>query len=140
MYNEERGIIFDLSREDWDYKGIFFGELDTNAVDKEYGMAAPKGFVAGIMAIIWVDETDTWHLSTRIKYPSGNKTVFHCAYHLEKVEGVNVNETYALNHLYKFPMTNKVWTPNPEGKAEGILKIMKDLDMIESCRVVQADE
>lgn len=94
----------------------------------------PKGYVAGLMAIIFTDEKGEWHLTARIKFPSGNKQVIR----LEG--GKDSNETKMLHQLYKMPLIHKTWTKNPDGSPEGILKIVEDLDMIESYQVFENDK
>jgi hypothetical protein len=42
-----------------------------------------------------------------------------------------------LQEIYKMPLIHKRWTKNPDGKPEGILKIIEDLDMIESLMVIK---
>lgn len=139
MDNEQ--IIFDLSRKDWKYKGVFFGEMDNAAVDKECNapFPTPKGYVAGMMAIIYTDEKGIWHLVARIKFPSGNKQVIRKAFNEKEDSNKTINETYCLQFLYKMPMINKVWTPNPSGEGWDILEIIKNLDMVESMRIESVD-
>jgi|SRR3974390_1203805 len=134
------GVIFDLSRQDWKYKGVFFGEMDNAAVDKEMNspFPTPKSYVAGMMAIIWTDEKGVWHLTARIKFPSGNKQVIRKSFNQKEDSNKTINETYCLQFLYKMPMINKTWTPNPSGEGWDILEIIKKLDMIESFEVQHA--
>lgn len=130
-------IIFDLTRKDWKYKGVLFGEVDNSQLDNCGMPPTPQKFAAGIMAVIWVDEEGTWHHKTRLKFlQSGNKHVFIKNYKKQKQEGVNVNETYVLQDIYKFPLIYKLWTPNPSGEASGMLEILEKLNMIESSRIV----
>ncbi len=135
MKDEDNSIIFDLTRHDYNYKGVLFAEMDNKAVFAETGMPPPKKWTAGVMAIIWTDEIGCWHSKIRIKFPSGNKQVTSRSFEEEFNEKVNVNETYVLNKIYEIPMVNKIWTKNPDGSPEGIVKIIKDLDMVESMRI-----
>jgi len=108
-------IIFKLDRHDYDYKGVFFAEVDVVSSAGDFGMPPPpKGYEAGVMGIIWTDERGCWHGKMRIKFPSGNKQVISCDFEEEFKEKVNMNETYVLNHMYKLPMINKVWRKNPD--------------------------
>jgi hypothetical protein len=126
-------IIFDLTRKDYSYKGVLFAELDNKAVQLEMGdpTPMPKGYIAGVMAIIFTNENREWHLTARIKFPSGNKQVIRLQ------GGKDSNETKMLHELYKMPLIHKKWTKNPDGTPEGILKIIEDLDMIESLMVIK---
>lgn len=134
-------IIFDLSDHDNSYKGVFFAELDVASSSKDFGIPPPpKGYEAGIMGIIWTDKRGCWHGKMRIKFPSGNKQVISCNFEEEFKKKINMNETYVLNYMYKLPMINKVWTPNPSGKGMGIFEIIKKLDMIESIRIRKQPE
>jgi len=47
--------------------------------------------------------------------------------------------TYVLHDLYKMPMKNKTWYPNPTEDIDGINKILKDSDMIESFQVITGE-
>jgi len=132
-------VIFDCTRTDWKYKGVLFGEGD-NSHDEVGWMKVPQKYAPGVMAIIWVDEEGTWHHKTRLKFPqSGSKQVFSKNYKKEQQQGIKVNETYVLNDIYKFPMINKTWTPNPSGDSWGIVEIMEKLDMIEHSRIERTD-
>ena len=124
--------IFDLTNKNHSYKGILFAEIDNSALQKEMGdpTPMPRDYVAGVMAIIFTDEEGVWRLTARIKFPSGNKQVIR----LE--DGKDSNETKMLQQLYKMPMIHKTWTKNPDGSPEGMLKIIEDLDMIESMVVI----
>jgi hypothetical protein len=137
--SDEEKVIFDLTRLDHKYKGVLFAEVDLSQVDKAMNcpFRAPKDYVAGIMALIWEDENGIWKSKTRIKYPSGNKQVFSLEYAKEHAEGIKVNETFILHSLYKFPMINKKWYPNPKETPEGIIELMRDADMIESIKIIQ---
>lgn len=134
-------IIFDLTRLDYKYKGVLFAEADNAEVDKQIGshIRTPKDYVAGIMAIIWTDEKGMWHTKLRFKFPSGNKQVISHSFDKEFEEWVKVNETYALQYLYKFPMVNKRWFPNPEETGMGIVNLIQKADMIESMKIEQND-
>lgn len=135
-------IIFDISRDDWNYKGIFFGEIDNVTVDKECKppFPTPKEYLVGVMAIIYIDENEIWHLVARMKFPTGNKHVLRRAFIEKKDKDKTINETYCLQYLYKMPMSKKLWTPNPSGKGWDIVKIIQNLDMIESVKIVNLDE
>ncbi len=131
-------IIFDCTNDQWKYKGIMFAEMDNADVTKIMGgMEAPAGFVAGIMAMIWVDELGIWNWKMRIKFPSGNKQVVSNRFDPKKHQ--NLNETYLLKDMYRMPMIHKSWHPNPCGTADGLIKIMEDTDMIESKRIVGSE-
>ena len=127
---------------DYKYKGVLFAEVDNEAVDKKMNFPFPitKSYIAGIIGLIWVDEKEIWHSKFRIKFPSGNKQVFSQDYDEEFKEKVNMNVTYVLHKLYKMPMKNKTWYPNPTEDIDGIIKIFKDSDMIESFKVIIEDE
>lgn len=139
MSFEEETVIFNLTREDYLYKGILFAEADNRQMDKEMNnpFVTPKDYVVGVMAIIWVDEKSIWHSKMRLKFPSGNKQVVSANYEKENEEGITVNETLVLQELYRFPMINKTWLPNPDGTPEGIVKLIQDIDMIENIKVVK---
>ena len=130
-------IIFDLTRKDWTYKGVFFGEMDNAAVDSPF--PTPKGYVAGMMAIIWINEKGIWHMTARVKFPSGNKQVIRINYKEESNKGIKINETLILHELYKLPMINKLWCPNESGTPDGIFAILEKTDMIESIRWEKID-
>ena len=127
------GFIFNISRTDHKYKGILFAEADNEAVDREMNapFPTPKSYVAGIMGLIWVDEKEIWHAKFRIKFPSGNKQVVSLDFDEEHKKKVKMNTTYVLQKIYKMPMINKKWYPNPTEDIDGIIKIMKESDMIE---------
>lgn len=134
-------IIFRLDRDDYDYKGVLFADLDVGSSAEEMGMPPPpKGYQAGVMGIIWTDEKGQWHGKMRIKFPSGNKQVITCNFEDEFKNGVKVNETYVLNRFYKMPMINKVWRKNEDGTPQGIVKLIQELDMIESMRVMTIEQ
>jgi hypothetical protein len=131
-------VIFDLTNPKCIYKGVLFAEGDNSQLDNFGIPPIPQKFAPGIMAVIWVDEEGTWHHKTRMKFPqSGNKQVFSKNYKKEQQQGINVNETYVLQDIYKFPMKDKVWTPNPSGEGQGILEIIEKLDMIESAIIIK---
>lgn len=131
-------IIFDLTNINYKYKGVLFAELDNAQIDKEIGnpFPTPKDYLAGIMAIIWVDKKGIWNFKMRIKFPSGSKQVVNKIYDKEFKKGIKVNETYILQDLYKFPMVNKTWLSNPEETGDGILKLIENADMIESINII----
>lgn len=129
--------IFDLSRTDWDYRGILFAEMDIDEMEKQMRNISPpikQEWIAGLMMIIWIDENKEWNMKCRIKFPSGNKQIMHKNY------GKDCSETKILQELYHIPLKNKVWTRNEVGTSDGMLDIMKNLDMIESIRVVDEKE
>ena len=126
-------VIFDLRRRDYSYKGVLFAELDTNESAREihFPFAPPKDYICGVMAIVYTDENGNWHLKARIKFPSGNKVAI-------PIEGgKDSNEEKMLEQLYRVPMIHKIWTANPDGTPEGIVKIIQDLDMVEYSRIVE---
>ena len=135
-------IIFDLTRKDWKYKGVFFGRIDNEVVEKKCNFSFPitsfmrNSYFVGIMAIIYMDENSKWNLVARIKFPSGKKQVIRKCFSTPEDSNKNINETYCLQFLYKFPIINKIWKNNPSGEGEGILKILINLDMIKSCRIM----
>lgn len=141
MKINKENIIFDLTRLDYKYKGVLFAEADNAEVDKQMQtpFPTPKNYLAGIMAIIWTDENEVWHTKLRFKFPSGNKQVISHSFDKEFEEGIKVNETYALQYLYKFPMVNKTWLPNPDGTGMGIIDLIKKVDMIESIQIEEKD-
>lgn len=128
--------IFDVSREDWQYKGLLFAEIDNQGVIANYPGEAPppRGYVAGFMALIWVDESGEWHVKGRFKFPSGNKQT------IGKSFGKECNETKILTSLYQFPFKNKKWYPNKKGTIEGIMEILEESDMIESKRIINVEK
>jgi hypothetical protein len=131
----ENQIIFDLTNETNNYKGVLFAEGD-NSDDEFRWMNVPQKLAPGVMSIIWVDEEGTWNQKTRLKFPlSGSKQVYSKNYKKEQQQRIKVNETYVLNDIYKFPMINKIWTPNPSGEPRGIIEIMQKIDMIEYSRI-----
>lgn len=134
----KKHIIFDLTNPNYNYRGILFAEIDNTAVYKKMNapFPTPKGYIAGVMAVVWTDEKGKFHTKLRIKYPCGNKHICTMDFDEEEYEKVNVNVTYVLNEIYKMPMIHKVWTPNPCGTGEGILEIIRKLDMIESARII----
>ena len=129
---DKSNIIFDLTRQDWNYKGILFAEMDNNVIfgDMPPYMKPLKDYVIGVMSIIWTDEKGIWRQKTRLKFPSGNKQVF------EKDYGQVCNETKVLTDIYRLGLINKTWYPNKDGTCEGILRTLEESDMIESMRVV----
>lgn len=129
---KEHKPIFDCTRTDWQYKGIYDAILDNDAVQKEepaFNRVA-KDYVAELMAIIWVDEKGIWTAKVRIKFPSGNKQVYTLHF------GTECNETKVLMKLWEMPSKDKHWFPNKCGTGQGILKILQDKNMIDSIRVV----
>lgn len=135
--------IFDITRKDWKYKGIFFAECDNKELSKNSGSffpVLPKDFIIGIMGIIYIDENNIWHSVMRLKFPSGTKQVIRRNYEKKSKENININETYILNDFYKFPMINKKWYKNPTEDIDGMLKIMEDSNMIESKKILSKEE
>lgn len=126
--------IFDLTNPDYKYKGILFAEIDNKEVFSDCPFPIPNEsiFHGGIMAVIYVDENQIWRCTIRIKHLSGNKHV------LRKEFGKESNCTSILQTIYNLlPMKNKIWTKNQSETAEGILEIIKGLDMIESFTVLK---
>jgi len=134
-------IIFDLTNPKLIYKGVLFAEGDNSFLDEDWGgPKVPQKYAPGIMAIIWVDEKGTWHHKTRLKFPqSGSKQIYSKNYKKEQQQGIKVNETYILNDIYKLPMINKIWNPNPSGDSWGIVEIVERLAMIEYFRMQRTD-
>ncbi len=128
----KENIIFDLTNPDWDYRGVLFAELDNEEINKMTGYqmpAPPKDYCAGVMAIIWKDKEGFFHMKLRIKFPSGSKQVYASQYPKDS------NETIILQDIYKVPMINKCWKRNEGGTGNGIIKIIEELDMIESMHI-----
>lgn len=127
-------VIFNLDDSSNIYKGVLFAEVDNGEIDKEMGgfPPTPKDYCAGVMAIIWTDQDGFWQMKMRIVFPSRNKQV------ISKTYSKDSNETLVLQDIYKFPIIRKIWTKNPDGTAMGIVKIIKDLDMVETMRIVKA--
>lgn len=142
MTIDKSKIIFDLTNPNFSYKGVLFAEVDDDLVNEQSKCTFPKTSTncAGIMAIIWTDENESWHWKLRIKFPSGNKQVYESIFNLSAEEKELITETHLLDYLYKFPMKNKRWLKNLDGTAEGILKLIEDADMIESRITIKTDE
>lgn len=134
-------VIFDVTREDHQYKGVLFAEVDFEKMDKETDcpFPTPKNYIAGVMAIIWVDENGIWNAKMRVKFPSGNKQVVTKFYDKEHKEGISVNETYVLNDLYQLPMVRKNWLKNNDETPWGIVELIKNADMVESMTMMEKD-
>src|SRR5574338_731349 len=94
-------------------------------------MPMPKDYVTEVIAFIWVDEHGEWFWKGRLKFPSGNKMVFRGTC------GKNANETKCLHEIYKFPMVEKNWFPNPKGTVDGLIDVMKENDLIESIQRIE---
>jgi len=129
---ENNQTIFDLSNPKWIYKGVVSATLDHEEIMP--GFPPPKGYIAEVIAIIWVNENSEWILKARMKFPSGNKQSY------ERNFGKNANETKLLTELYLIPMKNKFWFPNVSGKGEDIIKILENNDMILSKKIVYPSE
>jgi hypothetical protein len=116
------------------FKGVLSAEVDNTEMDKQLftpiSMRAPKSYIAEVFGMIWVDKQGEWHMRMRIKFPSGNKQVIGKSY------GKEANETLILHDMYKLPMVNKYWFPNPKGTFMALLEIMKKNDLIESSKVI----
>ncbi len=138
---DKKQIIFDLTDETNNYRGVLFAEMDNAEVDKQMNspFPTPKEYVAGVMAVIWTDKNGGWHAKLRIKFPSENKQVISMDFTKPEYKNVKVNETFVLQQMYKMPMVKKIWTPNPSGEAMGIVDIIRDLDMVESSRLEVMD-
>lgn len=123
--------IFKFDNPDWKIKGILSATGDNEAMDREMKspFPTPKSYIAEIIAIIWTDEKMIWNWKMRIKFPSGNKQVVSgtCA--------ANANETKCLHEIYKFPMIDKYWFPNPSGDIKGLIEIMKKNNLIDYMEV-----
>jgi hypothetical protein len=131
--------IFDLSNPKHKYKGVLFAEIDNDSICEECGgMAIPQNFVAGVMAIIWVDEENIWNVKTRFKFPSGNKQIFEKKYDNE--DSSKINETFILHDLYRFPMVNKRWFQNKDETAKGLFDLMQQADMIEYAFILPEED
>jgi hypothetical protein len=129
----ENGCIFNFTNPNWQYKGVLSAIADNQEVNKEMNkyMSIPKNYVTEIIAFIWVDEHEEWFWKGRLKFPSGNKISFNgkC--------GKYTNETKCLHEIYKFPMKEKHWFPNPKGTVEGLIEVMQANDLIESIKKVE---
>jgi hypothetical protein len=143
----KNNYIFELRRNDYKYKGILFAEIDFAEIDNKEDnqqmgspMPMPENFIAGAMAIIWIDEKGIWHAKMRIKFPSGSKQVMSRDYLEEFKHKLNINETYVLQDLYRIPMKNKCWYPNKTEDIDGMVKILQESDMLESYKVISEEE
>jgi hypothetical protein len=127
--------IFDFRNNKCKYKGVLSAIADNEAVDKEMDNPFPtsKKYVTEVIAFIWIDEDGTWIWKGRLKFPSGNKISFggNC--------GKNANETKCLHEIYKFPMKEKNWFPNPKETVEGLIEIMKQVSREETLRWERSD-
>lgn len=134
--------IFDLTDPDCIWKGVFFGEMDNKAIDEQIQcptiFKTPKGYVVGIMALIWIDKDGIWHIRARVKFPSGSKQTIQKDFNPKEHD--NLNETRLLQELYKIPIVNKQWYPNPCGTPEGIIELIQKADMVESMRITCQNE
>ncbi len=135
-------MIFDLTRQDCQYKGVLFAELDNQEVCNTVGMPGrvADDYCVGFMGLIWVDEKGIWNGKFRLKFPSENKQICHKIYDEEAKNNITVNETLVLHDFYRLPLIRKRWYKNESGKPEGILEILKESDMIESMKVYKAEE
>ncbi len=136
-------MIFDVTREDWQYKGLLFAELDNQEICNFSGLlnqGMPEDYIVGFMGLIWVDEKGIWNGKFRLKFPSENKQICHKIYDKEAKNNIPVNETVVLQEFYKMPLIKKRWYKNESGKPEGILEILEKSDMIESKRVYEKGE
>ena len=136
---DEEEVVCDLTRKDWKYKGILFAEMDSSDPElvKSVG-EMPPDYVAGLMAVVYVDENGIWNAQARIKFPSGNKQVWRVEY--KNREDRQVNETLILQDFYKLPLKNKGWYLNETEDQAGMFKILQDTNMIESIRILHKGE
>lgn len=116
------------------FKGVLSADLDKGEVEKHFGIRMPQAisrkYVVDVFGMIWVDKQGEWHMRMRLKFPSGNKQAFGSSY------GKDANETLVLHDMYKLPMVNKHWFPNPKGTFMSLLEIMKQNDLIEYAKVI----
>lgn len=129
----EKECIFNFTNPDWQYKGVFSGIVDNDAVDKEVNapFPSPKTYIAEVIAFVWVDEKGIWNFKARIKFPSGNKQTFAGSL------GEDSNEEEAVKAICKMPMKEKHWFSNPEGTVGGLIEVMRVNDLIETIRKVE---
>jgi hypothetical protein len=134
-FNPE-GKIFELDEREGDtYKGVFFAEFDNDFVCDMAGMPPmPKEFVAGVMALIWIDKDGEWQMRGRTKFPSGSKQVYAHSF------GKDSSVEEVITFINKLPLKNQLWTPSPNGTVDSIVKIMRDLDMVESERIEKIEK
>lgn len=127
---DKEEVIFDFTNPNWKYKGILFANFDTSEMEKEIGFPPPSTFYGGFMAIIWIDENQDWIGKGRMKFSSGNKQIY------SKNFGKKSSETEILQFFYQLPLKDKIWKKNPSEDVIGIIEIIKDLDMIESYKII----
>lgn len=120
--------IFKFMNPEYKIKGILSAIADNDEIFKIKGEYFPstKRFTAEIIGFIWTDENQEWNWRFRMKFASGDKQV--CSGNL----GKDANETKCLHEMYKFPMKEKHWFPNPEGTVKSLIELMKKEDLIES--------
>ena len=129
----EKECIFNFTNPNWQYKGVFSGILDNDAINKEMNamFSSPKSFIAEVIAFVWVDEKGIWNFKARVKFPSGNKQTFG------RSLGENSNEEEAVKAICKMPMKEKFWFSNPDGTVEGLIEVMIINDLIESIQMIK---
>ena len=137
----EKNYIFKLDREDYNYRGILFADLDL----KKISLDCPVNFFSsnyetGFMGIIWTDEKGMWHFKGRVKFPSGNKMSTENSYEDEHKEELSLSVQYVLEDMKRLPLINEVWYPNPTGSIDGMIEIMKNSDMIEWMKVEKIND
>lgn len=127
--------IFDLSREDWKYKGIIEGELDCMKMFDFPCMVLPRNYEVEFWAIIYTDENDIWHLRGRNKFPSGSKQSF------SKEFGKDCKPTDILSFVNSmFPFKRVKWHRNDPETGDALLELMKREDLILHMTTVKLDE
>jgi hypothetical protein len=120
--------IFQLREDDGcKYKGAFFADLDVNNISEKMGISSclPKDYHAGLFALIWTDKEGMWHLKGRIKSSSGSKQVIT----FEPKKDSNIQEL--IDKLCQVPVKNTLWIQNLDESVHGILKIIRDEEMVE---------
>lgn len=128
----ENETIFELTRNDWKYKGILFAYLDYK--NFEFDDDISDLHKHEVVVTIWADENDDWIAKGRVKFSSGNKAVF------EKNYGKNRNETKILTELYQeIPLKNKKWCRNKTQDIQGMMEILEKNNVIESIIVCEKE-
>lgn len=130
--------IFVIDREDYNYRGVLFSELDNETCSSmpDCPHQFPEHYCVGVLALIWTDENGLWHAKVRLKFPSGNKQVYELDFAKEMLEGIQIDEEYILSRICAIPMKHINYRRNKWGTPAGILEILRDSDWVESEKVV----
>lgn len=113
-------IIFDLSDDKKDYRGILFANVDKKQIEQEDNVKIEESENAQVTALIWINPDKSWEMKGCLKYEDGETQI------LEGKFDEAVNETYILTAIYNIPLTNKRWHRNPCGTAKGIRRIIDE--------------